>query len=202
MAKIEESTGPYQGGDFYHEGNSPEKHASPALRKEIPLSEFRYDPLQLKTEWLLLCAGEYASGHFNAMTISWGSYGQIWDRMFFQVVVRPTRYTYEFMERYDTFTLSAFTPEKYRKALSLLGSRSGRESDKISLAGLTPVPSYRVAAPSFAEAYLVIECRKIYWQDLDPSHFLDPAIEENYPRRDYHRIYFGEILVVSQGALR
>ena len=49
----------------------------------------------------------------------------------------------------------------------------------------------------FAQADLVVECRKLYWHDLDPTHFLDPAIEENYPARDYHRAYFGEILAVT-----
>lgn len=55
----------------------------------------------------------------------------------------------------------------------------------------------RVAAPAFAEAELVVECRKIYWQDMQPENFLDPAIEGLYSGRDYHRIYFGEIVAVA-----
>jgi hypothetical protein len=51
-----------------------------------------------------------------------------------------------------------------------------------------------VAAPGFAEAELILECRKIYWDDMAPGHFLDPSIEKNYPQKDYHRIYFGEIV--------
>ncbi|MEN6491927.1 MAG: flavin reductase family protein [Rectinema sp.] len=166
-------------------------------RKDIAIEDFRYDPAQLRDHWLSLFAGDFNSGAYNAMTISWGSYGQIWNKMFFQVFVRPTRHTYEFMERYDTFTLNAFEP-KYKQALSILGSKSGRDGDKIALAGLTPMASREVAAPCFREASLVIECRKMYWQDIDNTHFLDSGIEGNYAKKDYHRVYFGEIAHVSR----
>ena len=119
----------------------------------------------------------------------------MWGRPFAQVVVRRSRYTYEFMEQYDTFTLSAF-PEDYRDAMLLLGTKSGRDGDKIGEAGLTPIASAHVAAPGFAEAELILECRKLYWADMDPSHFIDPAIEGNYPHEDYHRIYYGQIVAI------
>ncbi len=144
---------------------------------------------------LLLTAGDFAAGHFNTMTVGWGSFGAIWGKPFAQVVVRPTRYTYGFMEQHPTFTLCAF-PESYDDAVQLLGTKSGRDGDKIAEAGLTPVAASVVAAPAFAEAELVIECRKIYWQDLDPAHFLDPQIQSHYPKRDYHRVYFGEIVAI------
>ena len=102
----------------------------------------------------------------------------------------------QFMERFVSFTLCAFDPE-HAGALELLGTRSGRDGDKIAQAGLTPVAAQRIAAPGFAEAVLTIECRKLYWDDLDPSKFLDPTIEAHYPQKDYHRIYFGEILRVA-----
>ncbi len=148
------------------------------------------------SRWLVLTAGDFQTGHFNAMTVAWGSIGQMWERPFAQVVVRPSRYTYGFMERYPTFTLCAF-PEQYRRALELLGSMSGRDGDKIAAAGLTPQASRVVAAPCFAEADLVIECRKMYWDDLAPDHFGDAQIASLYPRGDYHRVYFGEIVAVS-----
>ncbi|MCX7682720.1 MAG: flavin reductase [Anaerolineae bacterium] len=146
-------------------------------------------------QWLLLTAGDWKAGHFNTMTVGWGMLGTLWGKPVAQVFVRPTRYTYAFMERYESFTLCAF-PERYRRALSLLGSRSGRDGDKVAQSGLTPVAATRVAAPAFAEAELVIECRKIYWSDLDPAHFLAPEIADNYPLRDYHRCYVGEIVAV------
>jgi flavin reductase (DIM6/NTAB) family NADH-FMN oxidoreductase RutF len=146
-------------------------------------------------QWLLLTAGDFHAGSYNTMTVAWGSLGTMWNRPFAQVVVRPTRYTREFMERFDTFTLAAFPPQ-HRRALDLLGTRSGRDGDKIAASGLTPIASTVVAAPGFAEAELIIECRKLYSQDLDPTRFLDPSIEKNYPKKDYHRAYFGEIVAV------
>jgi flavin reductase (DIM6/NTAB) family NADH-FMN oxidoreductase RutF len=162
----------------------------------IPFERFTSKVFHLfDKQWLLLAGGDFSQGSFNAMTISWGSLGIIWGRPFVQVVVRPTRYTREFMERFDTFTVTAF-PERCRRALNILGSKSGRDGDKIAEAGLTPVGSTKVAAPAFAEAELVFECRKLYRSAFDPRHFLDPTIESNYPRKDYHTVYFGEVVVI------
>jgi flavin reductase (DIM6/NTAB) family NADH-FMN oxidoreductase RutF len=144
---------------------------------------------------LLLTAGDFGSGRFNTMTVGWGSMGVMWGKPFVQVVVRPVRYTYVFMEEHDTFTLTAFAKE-HDPALMLLGTKSGRDGDKIAEAGLTPMASTRVAAPGFEEAELILECRKLYAQDMDPACFVDPALDESYPDKDYHRIYFGEILAV------
>ncbi|NOZ60605.1 MAG: flavin reductase family protein [Calditrichaeota bacterium] len=166
-------------------------------RSEIIPKKLLLPPIDIwANQWLLLTSGDFKTGKFNTMTVAWGSFGEMWNKPFAQVVVRPTRHTFEFMEKFDTFTLTAF-PEKYRNALSLLGTKSGRDGDKIKEAGLTPIESKKVAAPTFAEAELVIECRKIYWQDFDPSHFWDKGIEKNYPLKDYHRIYFGEIVSVQ-----
>lgn len=163
-------------------------------RKPISLNRLSVQAHYLwAKQWLLLTAGDFEKGHFNTMTVGWGSLGTMWGKPFAQVVVRPHRYTFEFIERYDTFTLTVFSDD-YRGALNLLGTKSGRDGDKIAETGLTPIASQRVAAPGFAEAELILECQKIYWDDLNPGGFLDPAIENNYPQRDYHRVYFGEIL--------
>ncbi len=167
-----------------------------ALRS-IPVDHLIMNNVDLwSNRWLLLTAGDFSAQRFNAMTVGWGSFGVMWNKPFVQVVVRPTRYTYQFMEQYDTFTLCAF-PEAYRAALELLGSISGRDRDKIKASGLVPIAATRVAAPAFAEAELIIECRKIYWDDFKPDHFLDQRIHKNYPLKDYHRVYFGEILAVT-----
>jgi len=160
---------------------------------EIPPEAFAVRIHHLwETQWLLLSAGDFAAADYNCMTVAWGSFGIMWGLPFAQVVVRPTRHTYGFMERYDNFSLCAF-PEHCRDALQLLGTKSGRDGDKISESGLTPVPCTRIAAPAYDEADLVIECRKIYSQDFDPARFLDPAIDGSYPLKDYHRVYFGAI---------
>ncbi len=162
----------------------------------IPVTRFRTELFNLfDRQWMVLTGGDFARREFNAMTVSWGSLGYMWGKPFAQVVVRPTRHTHSFMERFDSFTLTAFS-EEYRRALNVLGNQSGRDGDKIAAAGLTPVASTQVAAPSFAEAELVLECRKTYWDRLESGHFLDPAIAENYPEKDYHTVYFGEIVAV------
>ena len=163
--------------------------------KPIDIKDFSPRIFHLFDEqWLLLACGDFRKKHFNAMTVSWGSLGIIWNRPFVQVVVRPTRYTFEFMNRYETFTVCAFE-DQYREALNLLGSKSGRDGDKIADSGLTPVAAQKVASPGFEEAELVLECRKLFWQDIDHSHFVDTSIEEYYPEKDYHRMFFVSVLV-------
>ena len=146
--------------------------------------------------WFLLTSGDFAAGDFNCMTISWGSIGEVWGRPLVQVFVRPGRYTYQFMEKYPTFTLCAF-PKAYHSELNFLGSHSGRDSNKLAEARVTPMAAEAADAPVYAEAELAIECRKMYWQDMDPSHFLVKGIEQNYPIKDYHRIYYGEVLAIT-----
>ena len=171
------------------------------MRHEIPFDKMSIKPFDLwKNRWFLLAAGDFQSGRFNAMAVAWGSLGVMWNRPFVQVVVRPTRHTFGFMEAGSDFTLSAF-PETCRKSLQRMGTISGRDGDKFAGSGLTAEASKFVAAPSFTEAELVFECRKIYFDDLEPAHFLNPMIDGLYSEADYHRVYFGEIVRLSSEAL-
>ena len=140
-------------------------------------------------DWMLITAGTLDS--FNTMTASWGGLGVIWNKPVCYCVIRPQRHTRGFMDSGDRFTL-CFFEEKHRKALEYCGSHSGRDVDKIKATGLTSVKADS-GAVYFAEARIVLECRKIYFQDIDPAGFVDPAIADNYPDRDYHRMYIGEI---------
>jgi flavin reductase (DIM6/NTAB) family NADH-FMN oxidoreductase RutF len=144
----------------------------------------------------LLAAGDFASGSFNFMTVGWGSVGYFWRRPLAMIMVRPSRYTYEFVEKYPDFTLNLL-PAEYARQVAWCGAHSGRTEDKAKATGLTPTASRSVAAPCFAEAELVLECRKAYWAELEPAHFLADFIESNYPAKDYHRLYLGEILAAS-----
>jgi len=163
-------------------------------RKPIDIAYLQIKPHHLfHHQWVLLTAGDFSKHDFNTMTIGWGAIGTMWSRPFALVAVRFSRYTFNFMEKYDTFTLTAF-PETYHKALSLLGTKSGRDGDKIAESGLTPISASVVPAPAFDEAEIVIKCKKIYANDLNPAHFLDEGIHRHYPNRDFHRIYYGEIL--------
>ena len=145
--------------------------------------------------WLLLTAGDAETG-FNPMTVSWGQLGVLWGKYVATCYVRPQRYTRKFMEKGGFFTLSAY-PEKMRDIHNVCGGMSGRDIDKAKEAGLTPV-STPEGAVYFAEAELVFVCKKIYYEDLDPSNFLDKSILDNYPDHDFHRMYVGEILEILQ----
>lgn len=155
----------------------------------------RINNLWLK-QWFLLTSGDYENNKYNTMTVAWGYFGIMWNKPCATVFVRPTRYTFEFINRYDTFTLSAFN-KTFKNDLSLLGTISGRDGDKIPKTGLTITSSEKIAAPTFKEAELTIECRKIYQDDIKPEKFLDKSIEKEYPKKDYHRMYFGEIIEIT-----
>lgn len=141
-------------------------------------------------DWMLVTAGTPES--FNTMTASWGTLGELWNRKIAVCFVRPSRHTYQFMEREDIFSLSFFD-EQYRDALNFCGTKSGRDVDKMAHTGLIPVASNH-GTVYFEQARLVLVCRKLYIHDIDPGRFLDPKIEKQYPQKDYHRMYVGEIL--------
>lgn len=158
--------------------------------KEIKPVEIPGNPIHMiGQEWMLVTAG--TPEHFNTMTASWGSMGELWFKPVCFCFVRPHRYTYEFMEQYDVFTLSFFD-DVYKPQLNFCGSRSGRETDKVGECGFSPRKAEN-GSVFFDEARLVLECRKLYFQDLNPEHFLDESIIKHYPERDFHRIYIGEI---------
>ena len=142
---------------------------------------------QIGKEWMLITAGEEQK--FNTMTASWGGLGVLWNKPVSFIFVRPGRYTYEFLEKSDTYSL-CFLEEGQRPALQLCGTKSGREIDKVKETGLTPV--FSESAPYFEQARLVLQCRKLYIQDLDPAGFLDSRLSEFYDN-DYHRLYVGVI---------
>lgn len=162
--------------------------------REIKPEELQDNPFKLiGSDWMLVTAGSPDS--YNTMTASWGGLGVLWNKNICWCVIRPTRHTYQFIDRAENFTLSFFE-EKYRPALELCGAKSGRDIDKAAAAGIIPIAGKTPGTTCFAEARMVIECRKIYYHDLDPSHFLDPSIDENYPEKDYHRMFVGEIVRV------
>jgi flavin reductase (DIM6/NTAB) family NADH-FMN oxidoreductase RutF len=141
-------------------------------------------------QWMLVTAG--ALDDFNTMTASWGGFGHLWNKDICWCVIRPQRFTFQFTEKYDYFTLTFFD-EEHRDKLKFCGTKSGRDVDKMAETGLVPLASDN-GSVYFEQARLVIECRKIYYQDIDPAHFLDSSIDEEYPEKDYHRMYLGEVL--------
>ncbi|NLN65166.1 MAG: flavin reductase family protein [Clostridiaceae bacterium] len=158
---------------------------------QIKPEQITDNPFQLiGSDWMLVTAGNKDA--YNTMTASWGGLGVLWGKNVAICYVRPSRYTYSFMEKADHFTLSFFDAS-YRKALNFCGSHSGREYDKAAETGLVPV-QIDDGAVAFQQARLVLVCRKLYYQDFDPKLFLVPELMKNYPSEDYHRMYVGEII--------
>jgi len=161
--------------------------------KRIAPSEIKGNPFSLiGDDWMLITAGDIED--YNTMTASWGGLGVLWHKNICTIYVRPQRYTLEFLEKNEIFTLSFFD-SRYREALKFCGSKSGRDYNKAAETGLTPAAT-EMSSVGFNEANLIIECRKIYFQDIVPENFLHESIQKNYPDSDYHRVYVGEILNV------
>lgn len=145
---------------------------------------------KLDKEWALLSAGDQSK--MNAMTVSWGTLGTLWNKPITTVFVRPQRYTREFIEQQNYYSLS-FLDIQYKKQLSYLGTVSGRDEDKIQKSGLTA--SYDSYAPFIEQASLVLICKKLYCDDIKPDNFICTEVkEQHYPLKDFHRFYIGEIV--------
>lgn len=163
--------------------------------REISFSELKFNPFELiGKEWMLVTAGNVQNG-YNTMTASWGHLGSIWGHgnggATCVIYVRPQRYTKAFVDREPVFTLTFFD-ESYRSALGYLGSHSGRDGDKVAHVGLTPV--FSDDTTYFAEAKLVLICKKLYQAPLLEEHFLSrEVVEQSYPKRDFHDLYIASI---------
>lgn len=143
------------------------------------------------SDWALVAAG--SAEKFNMMTVSWGGLGVMWGKPAVWIFIRPQRYTLEFIEKSEYFTLSFFG-EAHRGALKLCGSKSGRDCDKAELANLTTNFLEGSGAPYFEEANIVFECRKMYAQNLKGECFLDASqLEKWYPQNDLHKMFVAEI---------
>ena len=163
--------------------------------KEISVQELQLNPMTLIAKrWMLITAGTKERG-YNTMTASWGHLGSVWGHggglPTSVIYVRPQRYTKQFVDREELYTL-CFFPEEHHQALAYLGAHSGRDGDKVAAAGLTSV--FEDGYTYFAEAELVLVCRKLYRAPILEEGFLDrEVLEECYPQRDFHDLYVGEI---------
>lgn len=158
---------------------------------KISPKEISENPIKLiGQDWMLISAG--SPEKFNSMTASWGGIGFMWNKPVAFAVIRPTRYTFKFVESRKRFTLSFFS-QNYKKALGIFGSKSGRDCDKVAESGLTPFFT-ESGAPAYEEAKLILDCSAIYSQTLDESAFLDSeALKKWYSSDPLHKLYVAEI---------
>lgn len=130
----------------------------------------------------------------NTMTIGWASLGYLWKRPVLMVMVRPQRHSYALLQKAGEFTVSVPTKNALRRELAFAGTQSGRDLNKFQGHGLTAVPAQQVNAPIVGECGLHFECRTLMVQDMDQAR-LEPDIDIGiYPQKDYHTLFFGEIL--------
>lgn len=157
--------------------------------KEIDFTKEKISPFEMfNDQWFLLTAGD--ENGFNTMTCSWGFMGIMWNKNVIMPVVRPQRYTKEFLDKNEIFTISFFD-KKYKKELGFCGKNSGRDVDKIAKTGLTPV--FSDGGVYFEEAEMVIVAKKLFVQQMEEQSFFDKGLLSNYNEKDFHFQYVGEI---------
>lgn len=163
--------------------------------KKISALELNENVIKLiGKEWMLICAGSINT-KFNMLTASWGGMGWLWERPVSFIFIRPQRYTFEFTEKEQYYTISFFD-EKYKDALMLCGTKSGRDIDKVKASGLTPFTTENENT-AFKEARIVLECKKLFATRLNASDFIIQEIaQKNYPSKDFHQMYIAEIVNV------
>ncbi|MCC0650118.1 flavin reductase [Clostridioides sp. ZZV15-6598] len=161
--------------------------------KEVKIEELQFNPFtKIGKEWLLITAGN--SDKFNTMTASWGGVGVYWSKNVVTTYIRPQRYTKEFVDNNDAFTI-AFFDEKYREALNICGTISGRDINKVEKAELTPY--FVDDTVAFEEANMILVCKKLYHDTMPPENFDAKENDEKwYPNKDYHTMYISEVVKV------
>jgi flavin reductase (DIM6/NTAB) family NADH-FMN oxidoreductase RutF len=132
----------------------------------------------------------------NVMTIGWALWGVVWRRPTMMVAVRTSRFTHKLFEQADSFTVT-FPGDDRKKELTLCGSKSGRDMDKFKECGFSTAPSRKIGTPVLNIPGYHFECRILYKTPMDPKA-LSPDLGSIYPAKDYHTLYFGEILASYQ----
>ena len=133
----------------------------------------------------------------NTMTISWGYVGIMWNKPYFMVMVRPHRYTNELLSDGEDFTVSIPFGSDLNKELGICGTKSGRDIDKSEIVEF--IPSKAIKSPVVKGCDMYYECKIRYRQLMDGDKFPEDIKSENYPLKDYHYMYFGEIIESYSG---
>ena len=162
--------------------------------RKVDAATYAMKPFEaIGKKWTLITAEK--DGVVNTMTASWGGVGVLWGKNVVTVYIRPQRYTRECVDAGDFFTVTLF--DGHQKELSVLGSKSGRDGDKIGEVGFH---MERVdGQPTFAEGKTAIVCRKLYRDQFKPENFAAPEIiDALYPTGYFHYIYIGEIVGIFE----
>jgi len=142
-----------------------------------------------KGAFLTVKAGEKV----NTMTIGWATIGYIWQRPIFMIAVRDSRHTFSLLEKTDNFTVSIPAGDEQNKALMFCGTKSGREFDKFKQCDLQQKQARHAESPIIDIPGVHYECKIVYKSAMDDA-FLERSLEKLYPQKDYHTLYYGEIV--------
>jgi flavin reductase (DIM6/NTAB) family NADH-FMN oxidoreductase RutF len=145
----------------------------------------------MSSRGILLCVWK-DNGEANAMTIGWGMIGSVWSRPIWQVVVRPSRYTYSLLQKEYFFSVNVL-PKSFNPALELCGTVSGKHRDKLKESNLTVVRGATTGAPVIQESVIHYECHVVHTNDFIPEAMIPDIRQGCYPSGDYHRIFWGQI---------
>lgn len=141
-------------------------------------------------DWMLITVKDEEGGRANAMTASWGALGVLWHKDVCICYVRPQRHTHKLLREQQRFSV-AFMPEEHRDALKICGTKSGRDTDKLSESGLHTVELDGV--PMVKEASILLVCKKLYEDEIKEECFLESEVMATYKAKDYHTFYICEI---------
>ena len=160
--------------------------------EKVDIHSLNFNPFdKIGKDRLLISATK--SGKTNTMTASWGTLGHLWNKDVAIIFIRPQRYTKEFVDESETFTLSFFDDK--HKELSYLGTKSGKDEDKISKV------NFHIEMvdgnPTFEEAKEVFICKKLYVGKLEKEYFLLPKIYEKIIHSMICTMYILEKLQMS-----
>ena len=128
----------------------------------------------------------------NTMTIGWATIGLVWQKPIFMVAVRDSRHTFTIIENADDFTVSV-PLKNMTDEIRFCGTKSGRDMDKFKECNLTIKDSQNVFSPIIDVRGIHFECKIVLKSAMDPRFLID-EYEKLYPDKDYHTLYFGEIL--------
>lgn len=166
------------------------------MKKEVNVWDYAGHIMENIGKGILLTTA--ADGQVNTMTIGWGVLGVVWSRPVFQVLVRESRYTKQFLEKNGEFTINVPLEQVDKNILAVCGTKSGRDMDKIKQLGLDLEPGETVSVPAIRQLPLTLECKVIYKQEQDPAA-IDPVCYERYYAKgthnegDHHTVYYGQI---------
>lgn len=161
------------------------------MSREIPYNEYAAKALEVLSKGAFLTTAR--DGKVNTMTIAWGNIGFMWGEPIFTVMVRPSRFTHQLIEQSGEFTVS-LPLHDMREALGICGSKSGRDTDKIALAGLTLSPGQKIITPVIQGCGLYYECKIVYTQVMNPETFNKDLTGKWYGSGDFHTLYYGKIV--------